>query len=63
MQRAPFVIACLCTGVAQGTLLKGIANTFITRTWAYLESQVESVLASLPKWLADLVAQFGMELP
>jgi len=50
-------------GFAQGSLLKDEANTFITGVWTYLEEHITSgpYIDQLPTWLADMIADFGLD--
>merc|ERR1712065_116954 len=48
-------------GYAQGELLKEEASEFISSVWSYLESMVTAYLKDLPKWLADMIADVGLD--
>jgi hypothetical protein len=50
-------------GYAQGSLFKDIAPQFINNVWSYLESQITNgpYINDLPKWLADLIADLGLD--
>jgi isopenicillin-N N-acyltransferase like protein len=48
-------------GEAQGLLLGTRGADFINSVWSYLESQVAEVIKVLPPYLADLVANMGLE--
>lgn len=48
-------------GYAQGQLLGPVVKSFIERTWAYLEQQVELVLHHVPAWLARYIADLGLD--
>ena len=46
-------------GYAQGQLLSDIAPALADSIWAYFQSQVDSLIPNFPKWLQNLVADFG----
>jgi hypothetical protein len=46
-------------GFAHGSLVKDKAAKFVTSVWGYFESQIESVLPDLPKWLQESIADVG----
>jgi hypothetical protein len=50
-------------GLAAGKLQRDRVRSFYGDTWSYLESQVTSVefLDSLPTWLADAIADVGLD--
>ena len=48
-------------GEAQGKLLGPTVVQFIDDTWEYLEDQVEGVLKAVPKWLAEKIADVGLD--
>lgn len=49
-------------GEAQALLLgPNVVKPFIDSVWSYLESQVAEVLKVLPTWLADMVANLGLD--
>eukprot|EP01116_Phalansterium_solitarium_P021722 TRINITY_DN6884_c0_g5_i1.p1 TRINITY_DN6884_c0_g5~~TRINITY_DN6884_c0_g5_i1.p1 ORF type:complete len:449 (+),score=180.95 TRINITY_DN6884_c0_g5_i1:148-1494(+) len=48
-------------GFAQGSLLRGTANTFIETTWKYMEGEVESAISFFPKWLQEDIANLGLD--
>eukprot|EP00163_Fabomonas_tropica_P005812 TRINITY_DN15443_c0_g1_i2.p1 TRINITY_DN15443_c0_g1~~TRINITY_DN15443_c0_g1_i2.p1 ORF type:complete len:491 (+),score=120.25 TRINITY_DN15443_c0_g1_i2:84-1556(+) len=49
-------------GYAIGSLAKNETYTFITDMWTYLEGQVDSVLKNVPKWLAEMIANAGLDV-
>ena len=49
-------------GFAQGSLYPVEIPQMLNRTWQYMVGQVEAGLGSLPKWLADLIGDIGLEL-
>jgi len=49
-------------GAAQGSLFHDIAANLTLQVWAYFESQITSDLSSLPAWLADIIANLGLEV-
>lgn len=49
-------------GYAHGQLFPGIAANVSNDVWAYMEEQVTSNLSFLPAWLADLIANYGLEV-
>ena len=48
-------------GRAHGALLPARVRAMVNATWAYFKAQVEAQLGGLPAWLADLVAEVGLE--
>jgi len=48
-------------GYAQGLLVPQEANEFINRVWAYFQAQVDQVISSVPTWLANLIADIGLD--
>jgi len=50
-------------GYAQGTLLKEELPSFINTVWEFLRSEITSqpYVSDLPKWLADMVADIGLD--
>lgn len=48
-------------GYAQGELYKDKLQTLVQVLWAYLESEVEEVMTFVPKWLAELIADLGLD--
>jgi len=50
-------------GFAQGSLLKGETPKLIDDVWSYLESEITSgpYINKLPKWLADMIADIGLD--
>lgn len=49
-------------GFAHGQLFNDIAANVSQQVWAYMESQVTEYLTFLPAWLADLIANFGLDV-
>ena len=49
-------------GVAQGALYPAEIREMVNRTWAYMVAQLDSNLAFLPPWLAELIGDLGLEL-
>lgn len=39
-----------------------IAEAFMTKTWNYMESEIENVIPFLPEWLQKMIANFGLDL-
>jgi len=50
-------------GFAQGTLLKEGVSSFLINVWNYMESEITSgpLIKDLPKWLANLIADMGLD--
>jgi len=50
-------------GMAAGKLQPNAVRSFYRETWSYLQSQVTSIefLRSLPTWLADAIADLGLD--
>jgi isopenicillin-N N-acyltransferase-like protein len=49
-------------GYAHGALFPNETREMLNRTWAYMVSQIDSGLASLPAWLAELVGDVVLEV-
>lgn len=49
-------------GYAHGQLFGDIATNVSNAVWAYFEEQVTSNLTFLPAWLADIIANYGLEV-
>lgn len=49
-------------GYAHGQLFGSIATNVSNAVWGYFEEQVTSNLTFLPAWLADLIANYGLEV-
>jgi len=49
-------------GHAHGELFKDEFKIFMPKLWSYLEKQVTSVLKSLPEWLAEMIANLGLDV-
>jgi len=49
-------------GYAHGSLLKKELNVFIPQLWAYLESQVTDIMTKVPIEIADIIANFGLDV-
>jgi isopenicillin-N N-acyltransferase-like protein len=49
-------------GYAEGQLTKDMAVDFLTKTWEYMESQIEDVIPYFPKWLQEMIANFGLDV-
>jgi isopenicillin-N N-acyltransferase-like protein len=49
-------------GYAQGALFPAEVASMLNRTWDYMVSQVDSGLAFLPAWLAELVGDVALEV-
>jgi len=49
-------------GFAHGALLKDEFKEFFPILWQYLEKQVTQVLKDLPEWLANLIANAGLDV-
>lgn len=48
-------------GFAHGSLLKEQLNQFMPTLWAYLESQVTSIMTKVPAEIAEIIANFGLD--
>eukprot|EP00026_Physarum_polycephalum_P008362 Phypoly_transcript_08444.p1 GENE.Phypoly_transcript_08444~~Phypoly_transcript_08444.p1 ORF type:complete len:437 (+),score=72.28 Phypoly_transcript_08444:68-1378(+) len=48
-------------GYAHGVLLKDILQHFLPTLWAYLESQVTSIMTKVPPEIAKIIANFGLD--
>lgn len=48
-------------GFAHGQLFSDVAQNVSLAVWQYMQQQVLDNLTFLPTWLADLVAQYGLE--
>jgi isopenicillin-N N-acyltransferase-like protein len=55
-------LTLLLSGEAQGQLLGPTIKQFIDEAWTYLEGQVEEVLKHVPPFLAQLIANFGLDV-
>ncbi len=55
------MLTVLSAGEAQGQLLGPTNKQFIDETWSYLEGQVEEVIKHVPAWLAEMIANLGLE--
>jgi len=49
-------------GFAQGTLMKDNLKDYINSVWLYFEAQVEEVINTVPIWLAEYIADLGLDV-
>lgn len=49
-------------GMAQGQLYPSALKDMVNRTWQYMVGQVDGAISFLPKWLADLIGNVGLDL-
>ena len=47
-------------GYAHGQLLKDEVKELIESVWKYVENEAEGALKSLPQWLRQLIADYGL---
>jgi hypothetical protein len=49
-------------GYGQGTVLNQTIFDFVTQAWDYCDTEIAEYIPFLPQWLADLIADVGLDV-